>query len=100
MAGAGVNGVGVGGGTVGASTVTGNVTGTASFPAASSAVHVTCVVPTAKRVPEAGVQLATPSPSTASCVEGALQVTTAPVWSFYPTVTCGAAPRVGAETAA
>ena len=40
------------------------------FPAPSVAEQVTCVMPSGNVPPDAGTQLATPSPLTASCVAG------------------------------
>ena len=72
------SGVGLGSGTAVTSTITSNVVGAAALPAASVALHVTVVVPTAKVEPEAGVHRATPAPSTSSAVSGGVYVTGVP----------------------
>jgi len=46
------------------------VMGVAAFPFESVAVHVTAVSPTLNLLPGAGVQVATPAPSTISKVAG------------------------------
>jgi hypothetical protein len=53
-------------------TATLNVVAAAALPAASFAVHVTVVEPSANVEPDAGTQVAVPTPSTASLVEVAL----------------------------
>src|SRR5438128_5261656 len=63
---------------------------------ASTAVHVTVVAPIAKVDPEAGVQLATPAPSTASLVDGAVYVITAPAALVASAVASACAAMVGA----
>ena len=49
-----------------------NVVFTAWLPCASAAEHVTVVTPSGNVEPDARVQVATPRPSTASCVAGAV----------------------------
>ena len=49
---------------------TANSLGVAEFPAASDAVHVTVVVPTGNRLPDAGAQLTGSVPSTISVAIG------------------------------
>ena len=62
------------------------------MPAASIASHSMAVEPMANRLPEARSQVATPGPSTASLVVGAVNVTCAPVGPVASVVTssCGA----------
>jgi hypothetical protein len=49
---------------------TANILGVAGFPAVSVAVHVTVVVPTENRLPDAGAQLTGSVPSTISVAIG------------------------------
>src|SRR5688572_389292 len=62
------------------------------LPCESVAVQVTVVSPSGKRNPEPGVQEATPGPSTASVVDGLVNVTTTLVLLLVSTVmsACGA----------
>jgi len=66
------------------------------LPWASVAEQLTAVVPIAKLVPEAGAQLATPVPSTASLVDGAVYVITAPAPLVASAVASVCAAMVGA----
>src|SRR5687767_4740718 len=73
-------------------TTTLKVVGMAELPYVSVALQVTVVEPSPKVEPDAGVQVAMPSPSTASCVAGAVYVATAPallVASNGPSSPCG-----------
>ena len=50
------------------------ITGLAAFPCASTAVQTTFVSPTWKRLPDAGVHVAVPAPSTMSVVAGGVNL--------------------------
>lgn len=65
-----------------------------SFARVSVAVHVTCVVPTGKRLPEGGLQTTGRSPSTTSYAD-AVKVTTAPFASMVSTLMSGGTVTTG-----
>lgn len=69
----------------------------ALLPWASVAVQLTCVVPTVKVAPDAGVHVTGTVPSTVSVAAGFVKVTTAPPGPVASVVmSAGGAPTVGA----